>query len=214
MKKQLAWILGGGSVVAVGVIAGSLMGGCTNNDGNKDSGVDSATDTTQNDVANNDVANDQGAPDAGADCKTVPSGAPFETDSGPYCPFQATADGGLLFSSCGRGNHCCDWTSGSNPSTCQPLATPCGFDAGTNADFVCNESADCAQGQICCMPGATSGQDLGCSYYFAGKDHGTTCVTGTTCPSGLQICGQTADCPNGKTCQPLSTLAAWLGVCL
>ncbi len=211
--KKLAWIVGGGSVAAaLGLLA--MMGGCTSGNGQNDGGTDSTTKDTSSDNNTNDVAT-EGGQDAGADCKTVPTGAPFETDAGPYCPFQASADGGTKFGACGQGFHCCDYTSGSNPSVCEPNGTACAFEAGTNADFQCNETADCPNGNVCCMSnGATLGQDLGCSYFFASKDHGTSCVQGTACPgTQLQICGQTADCPNGKTCQPLNTLAVWLGVC-
>jgi len=214
MKTQLAWIFGGGSVVALGLL--TTVGGCSSSGNGNDAGPDvtSMQDSSGNDVSNNnDVGSD--VQDAGGpDCKTVPTGAPFETDSGPYCPFQASPDGGQLFGPCGRGNHCCDFTSGSNPSTCEPLATACTFEAGTNADFQCNETADCPNGSICCMnANATLGQDQGCTYFFASKDHGTSCVTGTTCPGPIQVCGQTADCPSPKTCMPMDTLAVWLGVC-
>ncbi len=213
MKTQLAWIFGGGSVVALGLL--TTVGGCSSNGNGTDAGPDVTTmQDSGNDVSNQDVVGNDVQDAGGPDCKTVPTGAPFETDSGPYCPFQAAADGGELFGPCGRGNHCCDFTSGSNPSTCDPLATACPFEAGTNADFQCNETADCPNGSICCMSAsATLGQDQGCSYFFASKDHGTSCVTGTTCPGPIQVCGQTADCPSGMTCQPLDTLAVWLGVC-
>jgi len=208
MKKQLAWIVGGGSVAAMALL--TTIGGCSNNNNN---GEDAGKDATGQDVMmGQDVANDQVVQDSGgADCHTVPQGVPFNGDAGPYCPYQLSADGGTLFGACGQGNHCCDFTSGSNPSTCEPLGTACTFEAGTNADFQCNVPGDCTAGQSCCMnASATLGQDTGCSYYFESKDHGTTCMQ--TCP-GLQLCGQTSDCPNGKTCQPLYTLAVWLGVC-
>jgi len=214
MKTQLAWIFGGGSVVALGLL--TTVGGCSSTGNGNDAGTDvtTAQDTGKDTQNTNDVANDQEVQDSGADCKTVPSDVPFETDAANaiYCPFQESSDGGELFGPCGRGNHCCDYTSGSNPSTCLPLGTACPFEAGTNADLQCEESADCQNG-VCCMTGASLGMDQGCSYFFASKNHGTACVTGSSCGgTSPQICGQTADCTTG-TCQPIYTLGVWLGVC-
>lgn len=212
MKKQLAWILGGASIVGLGMVAS--LNACSGDTATNDAGKDVTTkDQSTNDVVTQDQnAGDTGPQDAGADCKT-PSG-PFTTDAGPFCPFQVAPDGGTLFSDCPNGDHCCVSGSTSVPSTCQ--ATACVFttDASTNSDFQCNESNDCPGNQVCCEnAGSEVLQDPGCtSYWFVSKQHGTTCMN--SCPSGqAQICGSSSDCKNGGTCVPVNTKAMWLGAC-
>lgn len=216
MKKQFAWILGGAWLVGMGVVGS--MSACSGDDTTtKDSGPKDSTtpDTGNKDVATTDGPTDSGPSDVNtADCKTVPTGAPFTTDSGPFCPFQF--DGGV-FAACANTEHCCLPSSGA--SSCTPLDASCVYpkpDASSNADFVCNETNDCPNGSVCCEnAGAQIQQDPGCTQYdFVQQQHGTSCVTGTACPNGqAQICGSTADCPNGKTCFPVNTKAMWLGVC-
>jgi hypothetical protein len=114
------------------------------------------------------------------------------------------------------GNHCCVPAEGTGNSFCDPLATACAFpdaSAPKNADFRCNETADCSGGEICCLnAGATLGQDQGCTYYYVSKDTGTTCMQ--SCGAQPQMCGQDSDCTtSGQTCHQVSTLAQWLGVC-
>jgi len=216
MKKQFAWILGGAWLVGMGVVAS--MSACSGDDTVvKDSGTKDQTsgDTGGKDVVTQDQNNgDTGPQDAGADCKNIPDGAPFNTvDSGPFCPFQGD---GSTFGPCQPTEHCCLPASGN--STCTANGTACVFakDAATNSDFQCNETNDCTSGQVCCEnAGALIQQDLGCTKYdFVSGQKGTSCVQ-TSCPQGQgQICGSTADCPQGKTCFPVNTKAMWLGVCV
>jgi hypothetical protein len=211
-KQQVAFILGGAWFAGMAVIAS--MSACSGDTGTGDSGTKDQTspDTGNKDTGTPDQNNGDTAPpqDAGADCKTVPTGAPFTTDSGPFCPFQGD---GSTFGACADGQHCCLPSTGN--STC---AATCQFtnpDA-SNSDFQCNETNDCTTGQVCCEnAGAQIQQDLGCTQYdFVSKQHGTTCVQ-TSCPAGqAQICGSTADCSGGKTCFPVNTKAMWLGVCV
>jgi hypothetical protein len=212
-KQQFAWILGGAWLVGMGGIA--AMSACSGDDstvkdsGTKDNSVSDTggnKDTSTQDQNSGDSSNPQ---DAGADCKTVT--APFTTDAGPFCPFQGD---GSTFAACDNTQHCCLPASGN--SVCNPLATACAFanDASTNSDFVCNETNDCPSGSICCDNGEINPPDPGCGYDFVSKQKGTSCVVGTTCPTGQgQICGGNADCPTGKTCFPVNTKAMWLGVC-
>ena len=210
MNKQLAWIAGGGIVVAFGIMG--TISGCSSSPSGEDGGTDATNgmDTSKPDTS---MGNDAGNMEAST-CDVTPKG-PFETDSGPYCPYQA--DGGST--NCGVGNHCCIPAEGTGASTCEPAQTACAFaDASAkNADFQCNESADCAGsngGHLCCLtsPGSL-GQDQGCtSYYYVSKEKGTTCMS--SCGSQPQICGQDSDCATaGQHCIPLSTLGMWLGVC-
>jgi hypothetical protein len=215
MKKQLAWILGGASIVGLGMVAS--LNACSGDTQTTDAGGKDSTatkDQAVNDTSTQDqsTGQDTGVQDAGADCKT-PNG-PFTTDGGPFCPFQQGADGGTLFSDCQNGQHCCIPGSTSTPSTCQASTCTFAADAATNADFQCNESNDCPNNQVCCEnAGAEVQQDPGCtSYWFVSKQHGTTCMN--SCPSGqAQICGSSADCKNGGTCVPVNTKAIWLGAC-
>lgn len=165
-----------------------------------------------------------GAADAGSDgfvmdvivpppidgsCKT-PHG-PYESDAGVFCPY--LADGGET--NCGTGRQCCIPAAGLGPSQCISGASLCTWlDASAkNADFRCNETADCQSGQICCLtPPGTVGQDNGCTgYYVAAGVVGTNCQS--NCLGAPQVCGQNADCAMGKTCFPLLTEGFWLGVC-
>jgi hypothetical protein len=208
MKKQLAWILGGGSVVALGIVGS--MSGCSSNPSGGDAGMDATAAETGTDATKPDTGSDAGNMEAST-CDVTPKG-PFEGDSGPYCPY--LADGGST--NCGVGNHCCIPAEGTGPSVCEPGQTACAFaDAGAkNADFQCNESGDCMTGQVCCLtaPGTATSQDPGCtSYYYVSAEHGTTCMA--SCGSQAQICGQDSDCTSGMHCIPLSTLGMWLGVC-
>jgi len=215
MKKQFAWILGGAWLVGMGVVGS--MSACSGDDTvTKDSGPKDSTsgDTGGKDVVTQDQNNgDTGPKDAGADCKNVPDGAPFTTDSGPFCPFQGD---GSTFTSCLGTEHCCLPAKGN--STCTPNGTACVFaaDAATNSDFQCDETNDCTTGQVCCEnAGALIQQDPGCTMYdFVSGQKGTSCVQ-TACPQGQgQVCGSNADCPTGKTCFPVNTKAMWLGVCV
>ena len=215
MKKQLAWILGGASIVGLGMIAS--LNACSGDTQTTDAGgKDSTTkDQATSDVATQDQnAQDTGIQDAGPDCKNVPTTFPFTTDSGPFCPFQQGADGGTLFSACADGEHCCISGSTSIPSTCQ--ATTCTFptDAATNSDFECNETNDCPANNVCCLkaPGHLS-PEIGCpSYDYVSTQRGTYCAT--ACATGeAQICGANSDC-TGKTCFPVNTKGMWLGACV
>jgi hypothetical protein len=217
MKNKMAWILGGGATVGLVMIAASL-GACSSGDSTtKDAGKDVTTaDTGKQDTGTQDTGTpDTGIQDAGADCKNVPSSFPFTTDSGAYCPFQQAADGGTMFGPCNVGDHCCVYPVSSNlPSTCNGGNTACSIatDAGT-ADFGCNETNDCPSNQVCCLtaPGYLS-QDPGCmSYYFVGKNAGTSCAA--SCGTQPQLCGSDSDCPQGKTCKPVNTKGMWLGAC-
>ncbi len=212
MKKQLAWILGGGAIVGLGMLAS--MSACSSDSTTTDSGTKDQTssDTNTKDQVVQDVIQNDAPADAGADCKTVPSNAPFTTDAGPFCPFQG--DGGV-FAACDNGQHCC--VPGSGASTCQDAGCVFAADAATNADFQCQETNDCPANNVCCEnAGSQVQQDLGCTAYdFVSKQKGTSCVQGTACGAGQgQVCGSTADCSGGKTCFPLNTKGIWLGVCI
>src|SRR5579885_1583589 len=181
MKKQLAWILGGASIVGLGMIAS--LNACSGDTQTTDAG---GKDSTTKDQAVNETSTldqstqDTGVQDAGADCKNVPSNFPFTTDSGPFCPFQQGADGGTLFSACNDGQHCCIPGSTSIPSTCQNGTCVFTTDAATNSDFECNESNDCPGNNICCLkaPGHLA-QDPGCTMYdFVSSQRGTYCEIG------------------------------------
>ena len=209
MKKQLAWILGGGAVVACGILG--TMSGCSSSTTTPDASTPDATNGMDSTKPDTSTGNDAGMMEAST-CDVTPKG-PFEGGAGAYCPY--LADGGDT--NCGVGNHCCIPAEGTGASTCEPGGTACTFaDASAkNANFFCNATADCTNGQICCLNSpATLGQDQGCtSYYYVSKDNGSTCTTGS-CGGQPQLCGQNSDCTtSGDICWPLSTLGMWLGVC-
>jgi len=214
MKKQIAWILGGASIVCLGMLAS--LDACSSNTETTDGGHDATADTKANDAPNTqDVANDTSQPqDAGADCKAVPSSWPYPGDgsAGPFCPY--LYDGGV-FADCPANQHCCVPAATSTPSFCSTGACQFAAEAGTNADFQCEDITECTAGQVCCANvGVEIEYDLGCTLYdYAGHQTGSVCAS--SCATGqAQLCASNAECAGGKTCFPLNTKGTWMGVCV
>jgi hypothetical protein len=120
------------------------------------------------------TGNDGGSPEAGS-CVVPEGGAPCDPghvvcDNAP-CAVPA--------------NFCCGTAgNGGFTETCETAGTSCG---GLSA--ACDETADCAGGQICCLV-ATS---------FTSAN--LACQTGTSCSGGLfsiQVCRTSAECESGS----------------
>jgi hypothetical protein len=159
--------------------------------------------------------------DAGVDCGKIPTlHAP---GAGPFCPFQAYADGAAAFGDCDSGQHCCDYQGASPtpPATCNGSAAACAPQTGfITIDWACDTKAHCTAGQECCM---------------YGKDGGTTNVTvNSMCPTGellkannvggthceatcaageVKLCQDDTDCTAPQKCTAFPTNAQQLGVC-
>jgi hypothetical protein len=88
-------------------------------------------------------------------------------------------------------NTCCVG-AGLFPTQCLPSFPGCGVTAGFAIS--CDDTADCASGQICC--GALSGAS-------AGSRCAATCDS-----SSFQLCRADAQCP-GKACRPIAAAPAY-----
>jgi hypothetical protein len=226
-KQQFAFILGGTWLVGMAGIA--AMGACSSDDSVvKDSGT---KDQTSFDGGNKDVVTqdqnvgDGPGPDTGnPDCGSIPSLHTSEAGA-IFCGFPA--DGGSSFS-CTTGNQCClGGKVGSNflPEDCTTWGGACDNpppDAAVpGVPIECNQNADCTangkSGNVCCLQGAGApAQVQGCGYFKSQGGTAILCEQGTTCTGAtdIQICEQTSDCPNGKTCTPMKWKLYQLGFCM
>ncbi len=227
MKKQLAWILGGASLVGLGMIASlnACSGDTATNDGGlKDSTTkdQSTTDTGTPDTGSQDGGTDTGT---GAECGSTPTLHPTEAGT-IYCGF---SDAGAL--DCPTGQQCClGGKSGTtfDPEKCMTFGATCDNpspDASTSPGIPieCGQNSDCTannlSGNVCCLQGATAPAVVsGCTYYKATGGTAIKCETasaGACTGSGdVQICSSTADCPTGKTCTPMKWKIYQMGFCM
>ena len=243
MKTQIAWILGGGSVVALTFITASGMTGCSSNpatDGGNDSG-------NQPDVINQQDVVQQDVVSTDAGCKTAPSLHPGNPGS-LFCGYLDDAsvfggpDGSSTCSgsgscSCGTGFECCLGGSLGGgqyaPQICSTWGGGCNNpppDAGVPIE--CEQTSDCTAngaptGSICCLTGNPSAPapDPGPSCPLDLKSSGGSsigCVVPAdagaaagTCPNSgdLQVCETQAECPSGKTCTAIRWKLYEIGVC-
>jgi len=235
--RNLALVLGAAFTVAAGGFAATA---CSSNSpavtgGGYDSGTvrDSSTGNDSGNTGNDSgMMGDDGG--TGVDCGKTPELRPG--DGGTiYCPFAADAgqyvtcsSSGFCHLDCPTATTYCCIGGGTSPnyytSACQTIGQACDnppADAGHGGRPVqCEEAADCQGGDagamICCATGGLPAQVPGCSY--AKESPGfkaTTCVSGTTCPSGqFQVCSTNAECGSGKTCQVFKALGVDLGYCM
>ncbi len=228
MKKQLAWILGGASMVGLGMIAS--LNACSGDTQGTDAG---GKDSTAKDQAVDNAVPDTGTQDAGndvvtsGDCGSTPTLHTSEAGA-IFCGY--LPDGGPSFS-CTTGQECCLGGKTGNtfaPEKCDTFGAVCDNpspDASTSPGLAieCNQNADCTAngktGNVCCLQGASApAQVSGCSYYKATGGTAIACETANAgaCTGGtdVQICSSTSDCPSGKTCTPMKWKLYQLGFCL
>jgi len=214
-----AWALW--SVIGGASMGASLMGfaACSNGDSTTDSGPgnDASKDTT----GMMDTGNDQNMQNDGdasmIDCGTLklyPS-----PEGGPYCPFQAPADGGdgaAVFGNCAHGSHCCEGTSAeAGVSYCAMANQMCpgmGY-----IDWQCDEPGHCTAAMTtCCLEATKIQPDMYCSgQATVGTVKSTVCqamCAGTM--TEAQMCAAQSDCPMNKTCTNFKKNGKQLGVCL
>jgi hypothetical protein len=85
---------------------------------------------------------------------------------------------------------CC--LGASHTSICAVAGTTCPTPLVT---LNCTGAAQCGAGQVCCASGPEPTLDVACGFFTEEGMPGSSCVTGTSCPSGLfELCGSTADC--------------------
>jgi hypothetical protein len=225
MKKQIAWIFGGATVLCMGMVAS--LNACSNNNGGTDGGTKDAALDTKGDVSTNP---DSGPGDAGsdvvttADCGSIPTLHPTEAGT-IFCGYPP--DGGPSFS-CTTGNQCClgGHISGNQyaPEKCVGFDTVCDNPAPDGGSPIqCGQNSDCTAnnkaGDVCCLQGAGApAQVAGCSYYKSQGGNAIMCETPSngacTGATDIQICSSDADCPSGKTCTPMKWKLYQMGFCL
>ena len=145
-------------------------------------GVASGSGTDAADASDGNAA----AEEAGIDASEVPESTPGQVQCGPkQCALPSTCCASLPMS-----------PGGPVPTTCQAATDRC---AGYS--ITCDERADCAKGESCCI-GLGDGGD--------GGDRSATCSR--TCPT-IQACRTDAECLGGKTCKHLTCFGLRLWVC-
>ena len=210
MKKQFAWILGGGSVVALAMVTAAGMTACspakTGEDGGSDAGMDVMQ---QQDV----VQQDMGTQESGPTCKSNPTlhmTAPgnifcgYLPDGGPSFSCDAGADAASAEASAAASTH---------RNSCAAFAAACNNGGVAGLPLECQQTADCTANSVngvCCLQGVTGVPQVeaaGCPPQDLKLSGGTgiKCEQGAACAmSGdLQICSSNADCGDaGKVCTP------------
>lgn len=222
MKTQLAWIFGGGSVVALTFVTASGMTGCSGNPKTDGGGNDSGG----QDVAQQDnyvPPNDAG--DSGS-CKSPPSlhagtagdlFCGYPNDAGVWVDAGSFTCGTSGSCDCNPGNICCLGGSAGGgqyyPEQCAPWAD--GIDAGVGAcaankglPIECEQTSDCTSngaptGSICCLtgnPSAPAPSPTNCTADL--KSSGGTGIVCTLPSDGGVTAGQ---CPNSGDLQVCET---------
>jgi hypothetical protein len=199
MTKPSTWLAWLASFMVAGPMAlahcsGDANGTAPTTGGSKDgdagsSGDDATTSPSGDDasVSSDDGGNgpvDDGgsAPppgDASPDVSAAPPPIPVPEGGAPSDPGRVTCNGSPCDVS--AGNTCCvQPADGGTSETCNPPNTPC----GGGLKIECNEAADC-NGGVCCQ--AINGIAV------AGS---TSCMSGSTCPTGstFQACRVDDEC--------------------
>ncbi|CAN5642124.1 hypothetical protein BH09MYX1_BH09MYX1_64320 [soil metagenome] len=214
-KKNLAWIVGGGALVAGTTI---FLAACSDDPKLPITGVDSGKDSTVLTDAGSDAKQnlDATTPDSGVDAASCFSKLRPMPEAGPFCYFIPQGGDGGNGINCGTGETCCygqpkGGDAGFDPSYCiADAASACPAPTVSlipGDSFECAEKDDCPTSQICCIiPGTTAdggsttlnqGIDKFKCTYMTGEK-GTRCRA--TCGTGeLQGCQSDTEC-NGKTC--------------
>jgi hypothetical protein len=157
--------------------------------------------------------------DAGT-CKPPGTLHPPKLDAGAnlYCPFSGV-DGGKAEYCNAAQEHCCETPQGAaTPSMCVPNATACMTGTGYT-DWQCEDPvSDCPTGMICCAPGATIGlggmmNGMQCQNFAHMMTH-TACVANFAACSGIVMCTNSSECPNGQMCIPFSKAGNQVGGCM
>jgi hypothetical protein len=236
-KRRFAWILGSTILMgtgAAGAIACGTDNGTTPLPGETDAGgggkdatvADGGGGNTTDGSGGNMTDGTAGDMDGGntVDCGKIPTlHAP---GPGPFCPFQAFADGAAAFGDCDAGEHCCDY-QGNTPSpaaTCNAAGTACATQANyITIDFGCDTKAHCGAGEQCCMFGKDAGAGGTTNVTVnsmcptgellkANNVGGTHCAA--TCAMGeVKLCQDDTDCTAPQKCTAFPTNAQQLGVC-
>jgi hypothetical protein len=112
------------------------------------------------------------------------------------------------------GSVCCfsSIAPGGAADHCEPNATACGA-----PNVHCDETADCASGQVCCTGTAVLPRDASVEGFEA-----STCMDATSAPcierpgvgsSSIQVCKSDSECKNGKACVVQSCFGRTLQTC-
>lgn len=201
------------STGGTGTPSGTGGSGGSGGSGAKDSSTEGEEDTGTS------VKRDSGATDGGVEggslCdRKLPELHP--NDAGTiFCPFGP--DGSLRCESATQ--HCCQPNQGAGASSCEDRATDCPVAAAGDggADWACDETAHCPNGEVCCATAAQPpavdnrcGNSFSSARFFWGTQCRAACQAGE-----FRICQNAqGECPSETpTCEPFSVRGKEIGYC-